>query len=170
MGADLSSRSVALILVETETGQSQALKVSVSDKIMNRHEIIRQLSASVGSWLAEKRPDVLYIEEPLVAGARNLQSSLKIAQVAGALLCLSAGMERVYLVPVSTWKKDTVGHGNATKPEVRAWVDQHYPSIASVCGLDQDLYDAAAVALYGQGCLARSDKLGSEFCAQSLAP
>ena len=169
MGADLSSRSMAFALLDTNTGLVVTKKASVLNTIMNRHRIINLLSNEVEVWLRESQADALYIEEPLVAGARNLQSSLKIAQVAGALLCLSAGMEQVYLVPVATWKKDVIGHGGAVKSEVCSWVAEHHPQVAAVCGLDQDLYDAAAIAFYGQGCLRRSGQLSGGLCEQPSA-
>jgi hypothetical protein len=54
---------------------------------------------------------------------------------------------------VSSWKKGTIGRGNATKDEVSAWLGEHHPKYARQCRGDQDLTDAAAIYLYGRAAL-----------------
>lgn len=90
---------------------------------------------------------VIYCEEPVVAGARNLRSTILIAETAGMILGMRA---RTVLVPVSSWKKSTVGKGNATKDEVAQWLREEHPGYASHCHGNQDLTDAAALCIYGQ--------------------
>jgi Holliday junction resolvasome RuvABC endonuclease subunit len=84
-----------------------------------------------------------YVEEPVVAGARNLRTSLRMAQVSGAILSVMSGE----LVPVSTWKKAVVGKGNATKDDVRAYL-QSQPEFKETHG-KQDWIDATCIRLYG---------------------
>ena len=85
-----------------------------------------------------------YIEEPVVAGARNLRTSLRIAQISGAVLSAVNGE----LVPVSTWKKEVVGKGNAKKEEIREWLktQPEYKYASS----SQDWIDATCLRLYGE--------------------
>lgn len=85
-----------------------------------------------------------FVEEPVVAGARNLRTSLRIAQISGAVLSAINGE----LVPVSTWKKAIVGKGNAKKEEVKAWLktQPEYDMAFS----SQDWIDATCLRLYGQ--------------------
>lgn len=138
------------------------VKHSVPEKHRkDRAHVARMLYALSVDSLANMRPLSCFIEEPLVAGARNLQSSLKIAQVCGVMLT-AAGMERVdtVLVPVSSWKKGTIGNGSTNKDGIRAWLDTKHPQVAQKCGHDQDLYDAACIALHGQGLLKRVGQLG----------
>jgi Holliday junction resolvasome RuvABC endonuclease subunit len=51
----------------------------------------------------------------------------------------------VFTVPSSAWKRRTVGVGNATKSQVRAWVDRLGVEVG-----DQDQADAVAIALAGR--------------------
>lgn len=85
-----------------------------------------------------------FVEEPVVAGARNLRTSLRIAQVSGAVLSAVEGE----LVPVSTWKKATVGSGNASKDDVRDWLSDK-PEY-SKAKESQDWIDATCLRLYGE--------------------
>jgi hypothetical protein len=86
----------------------------------------------------------IYCEEPVVAGRRNLRVTIQIAETVG--MVLSVGPP-VTLVPVSSWKKVTVGKGNATKDDVKAWFKQAYPE--SLQFGNQDVCDAAAIHAYG---------------------
>lgn len=87
-----------------------------------------------------------FIEEPVVAGARNLRSSLQIAQVAGAIMAAPIDS---YLVPVSSWKKEVVGKGNANKEQVSEWLKDNHPYLYSITGGKQDFVDATCIRLYG---------------------
>lgn len=156
---DLSSYSVAMVHLGDGV---RTLKFEVPTKYRKGRAYVASTLHDQAKWfLDEVGPAAVFIEEPVVAGARNLRSSLLIAQVCGAVL-VAAGMERVVrLTPVSSWKKETVGNGNAGKQDVRDWLDAAHPQVAAVCGHDQDLYDATCVALHGQGLLRRSDVLRS---------
>lgn len=160
VGADLSSRTAALVAL-TNLGQYvEHMKLEVDVKhTKNRALVCSTLARKTQHWLTHVQASHVFIEEPVVAGAMNIRSSLLIAQVCGAILT-AAGMERVVqLVPVSSWKKQTVGSGNANKDQVRAWLDEHHPQTAAQCRHDQDLYDAASVALYGQRLVWRGDDI-----------
>jgi hypothetical protein len=91
----------------------------------------------------------VFVEAPVLAGARNIQTTVRLAIVTGALGQALGGNAR--LVPVSSWKKAVVGHGNATKADVAEWLALHEEGLAALCGRDQDLVDATCVALYGAG-------------------
>lgn len=88
-----------------------------------------------------------WVEAPIVAGARNLQSSLKIAQVTGVV---QAGMYNVSEVAVGSWKKEVIGRGNANKEDVASWVKENYSHAYRTLGGIQDYIDAFCIALYGQ--------------------
>ena len=102
-------------------------------------------------WLDELiryDPDpVIYVEEPVLAGVRNIRTTIIIAESVGMILALHA---RVHVVPVDTWKKETVGKGGVSKDDVAKWLSEEYPEYAALCGHDQDLTDAAAIFVYGR--------------------
>lgn len=138
----------------------EAVKYEVSPKHRKDRAYVASTLFGQAKKFLDGLPCAVFIEEPVVAGARNIRSSLLIAQVCGVMLA-AAGMERVTrLVPVSTWKKETIGSGSADKQHVRDWLDRVHPQVASKCGHDQDLYDASCVALYGQAMLRRAEVLG----------
>lgn len=163
MGVDLSSRSLAMVLLDKSGHRIAFAKYKVPDKIKDRQQIAKSLFEDGLSFVSESYPDVVYIEEPVVAGKMNLRSSLLIAQICGVMMsvCAASGMEHVYLVPVSSWKKGSVGSGNADKQRVSTWLNENHPKIASICGRDQDLIDAACIAIYGQGLQCRLDAVRS---------
>lgn len=103
----------------------------------------------------------VFLEEPVVAGVRNLRTTIKIAETAGAVIAAACGAQGTYLVPVSSWKKGTHGSGNAGKSDVRTWLADHHPTLAAECGDDQDLVDAACVALHGRRLVERGHDIGT---------
>lgn len=98
--------------------------------------------------------DQVFIEEPPLAGSKNLRTFLKLAQVSGVL---GFGAHRsgavVTYVPVSTWKKEVIGAGGASKDVVAAWLSAFYPAHSQSCLGDQNYVDATCLALYGRSVL-----------------
>jgi hypothetical protein len=116
---------------------------------------------AIGRWAAEVIPvgAVVLLERALVAGARNLQSTIKVAETVGAVQAHLPG-RAVTLVAVSSWKKETLGHGGIDKPGIRKWIEARHPEIAAAClgpkgGWDIDKADAWCIALAGPGLAAR---------------
>lgn len=89
----------------------------------------------------------IYMEAPVVG--RNAYSTIVQAQVGGAVMAAIAktnlGLE---LVNVSSWKKQVVGKGNATKEEVADWLKTNWLDAYNKAAGDQDLIDAAAINRY----------------------
>lgn len=102
------------------------------------------ISAWCRMWTQDA--DMIFIEEPLVG--RNVRGSLQIAQTAGAVMSRNPD-KPIYLVPVSSWKKEVLGAGNADKSSVSTWLDSHHPAYAVRCGTNQDRIDAVCIGLYG---------------------
>lgn len=106
--------------------------------------------------------DSIWVEDALIGN--NQKYSLSIAEVKGAVLTMLGNL-RLYLgtdvrmVNVSTWKKEVVGHGNASKEWVKNYIDVTYPEYAPLCDGDQDRYDATCVGIYGLRITARSQDL-----------
>lgn len=91
-----------------------------------------------------------FIESPLV-GKGGVRSTLVQAFTSGAVqAALVEGGATVTMVNVGTWKLDVIGHGNATKDDVAEGVRLRWPAFVRSAGEDQDLLDAAAIALFGQ--------------------
>jgi Holliday junction resolvasome RuvABC endonuclease subunit len=108
------------------------------------------IQAAKSRWPDEET--LVFIEEPLVAGARNIRTALKMSQAVGAMVAgVGIYTDKCYLVPVSTWKKAVIGNGSASKEQVALWLSRHHPSYSSQCDGSQDLTDACCIARFGVG-------------------
>lgn len=89
-----------------------------------------------------------YYERPLLGRPHgNSRTAIGQGLSAGAVLSQLPGTLCV-IENSSTWKKELVGHGSADKGRCRAWLADHQPQIAEVVGEDEDLVDAACIALW----------------------
>lgn len=151
-GIDPASKKIAMFTGnDKDTGvcHREVLEVKRSDRNTELLALRRMLEHVIHYDNAET---VIYCEEPVVAGARNLRSTILIAETVGVVLALDA---RVHLVPVASWKKATVGNGHASKEDVTQWLTEEHPDYARECRdtlqrHSQDLRDAAALYVYGR--------------------
>lgn len=102
----------------------------------------------IGEWARRTIGDApeVYIEEPPLAGSRNVRTALQLAMTAGVIAsqCPSATF-----VPVASWKKKVVGKGNVDKSGVSEWLNLSHPDYFVQCAGDQNHVDATCIALYG---------------------
>jgi len=136
IGVDLGVRSVHV------STQSHCFTYA-ADKKLERYQQIQYIYESMYDRFLHDRI-YAFVEEPVVAGARNLRTSLQIAQISGAVLSVFDGT----LVPVSTWKKEIVGKGNATKDDIKEYLKTQ-PEYEFTKG-KQDWIDATCIRLYGE--------------------
>jgi Holliday junction resolvasome RuvABC endonuclease subunit len=101
--------------------------------------------------------DTVWVEDTLVGN--NIGYSIALAECKGAVMAGLAMHRDVRLVNVSSWKKAVVGRGNATKDQVKDYIGVSHGPYAPLCGDDQDLYDAACIALYGRQVVERVQQL-----------
>lgn len=138
-GIDPASKKIALF--GGDPLRAQVIKVPKTNRGDELYTLRDRLEQIIGP------DDTIYVEEPVLAGARNIRSTLLVAETVGMILSVS----RAKLVEVSTWKKSTVGKGNASKDDVRQWLEMAYPQYAEACDGDQDLIDAAGIFVHGRG-------------------
>lgn len=158
LGIDANSRKVAFFLL----GDTPATHVvQVSSKVRNHAVLFASIFTECHAFFTTLGENVeVFIEKPLMG--RNAHGTIFQAQTNGVVqaAALLAGMERVYEASVPSWKAH-IGNGRADKAYVKSWLRTNYPVLADHAGDDQDLTDAAAIALYGQGCIARGDLISS---------
>lgn len=144
-GVDLGVRSFyAAVILDS----GEHLVVShVIKKPKDRYEELKELSSVFRQLTTTEEDSRVFVEEPVVAGVRNLRTSLKIAQNAGAVFAGSSNPAT--FVPVSSWKKEIVGKGNAKKEEIAEFLKANHYEMWANCNNDQNLIDATCVALYG---------------------
>lgn len=141
VGIDLGVRTIHV------STPSKCFTITAEKKSERHTEIINLYTQFYHRVIGPKMMAKCFVEEPVVAGARNLRSSLQIAQVSGAILATPINS---YLVPVSTWKKEVVGKGNASKDEVAEWLLLNRPELYELTGGKQDHIDATCIRLYGE--------------------
>jgi len=104
---------------------------------------LAHLDAMVAALLADHAPDSAAVEEVFVNA--NPQSTLKLGQARGVVLCAAArGGIEIGEYAARLVKKAVVGTGNAEKAQVHAMVSRLLPG-AKIAGADAA--DALAVAI-----------------------
>lgn len=142
-GIDLGVRSLYIARID----DSGLALYSHNSLRIHKQERFVEL-AVLRQWLGTFTPEGRWlVEEPPLAGARNLQTFLHLSQVSGVVACCTPST----LVPVSSWKKGTVGNGSASKERVSGWLRTTHPTFFAACKEDQNFIDATCIALYGQG-------------------
>jgi len=131
--------------------------------ITNDDEILTFSWRSSGKWspqntmdahdwitttLGHLDPGIAWIEDPVVGV--NPHSTIVQAYTSGAAQAalLHLGWD-VRIVNVSTWKKQIIGSGSATKHDIGQFVEHHWPAAWGHVEGNADLIDASAICLYG---------------------
>lgn len=140
-GIDCSMRRIAVCCPEIEYVDGL--------KLPDKYDRFQSIQIIAG-WCAAKIPAAseVFIEAPILAGARNIKSTLKAAMTTGGIIG-ALRHATIHLVDVASWKKEVVGHGGADKDAVADWLAASAPSLSKACGGDQDLIDATCIALFG---------------------
>lgn len=141
-GIDLGVRSLYVARIEDGVLDLFSHKLRIHKQ--SRGQELLELS----NWLADiLGTGQVWIEEPPLAGARNLQTFLHLAQTSGVVGAVAG--DAAQYVPVSSWKKGTVGNGAASKELVANWLRRSFPIWHKSCEGDQNYIDATCIALYG---------------------
>lgn len=138
-GVDIGARRLAV--VDPATLTVLVYKVKATTPHTEVFELAEWFAANVDPAAS------VCIEAPIVGASGNAQVALRLAMTVGGLLGRHPGP--AFLIAPSTWKKEVVGHGHASKPDVRAWLEANHPALAAACENDQDAIDATCVALCG---------------------
>lgn len=150
VGIDPGMRRLTLYSSE---GMRDEVEVAKDERWNELRSLADYLRTALQNWNRMKTIQRIYCEEPVVAGARNIRTTIGIAETVG--MVLSCGLP-VTLVPVSSWKKEVIGNGSATKDQVREWYfGGHTPGVE----ITQDTCDAAAITEYGVRDMDRARRL-----------
>lgn len=93
--------------------------------------------------------DAVYMEAPVFSRAHD--ATVVQSYVSGIVQAVVSGAGcRIVLVNNMVWKKTVIGMGNAKKEDtIRVLTEQHGERLVRLCGTDNDLWDAAGLALFG---------------------
>lgn len=154
VGIDPSSRKIAAVVNRPSTNFLWTYEVKQGEL---RPQACNEIFEASSKFFSTLEPEaVVWVEEPVVG--KNRRAAILQGQIHGVVLtaALQSEITSVYSVSNTAWKKETVGSGSASKQRCREWLVSEYPVLASDCGDDIDLIDAACVAVYGRGVLARA--------------
>jgi hypothetical protein len=156
-GVDLGTRRIALSCPALDFVAVHSVRDTGKHKV-ELEDAGRQLgewaAAVIGhhyhweEWVAN--PPEFYAEHPfagfLPGGKRNIRTAIGQGITAGGVLALLPGT--CHLIDQSQWKKELIGDGNASKDDIRAWLENSHPALAALCEQDQDAVDATCIALW----------------------
>lgn len=134
--ADCDSDSIEVSTLITHTVEREGARLGLLD---------RQLRIFARQWAETYPPEVAWIEQPSGRWA-NLGLTYAVGVMQAALFETLA--VPVWTIPSSTWKARTTGRGNATKPQIAAWVERRGWAFDG-----QDEADAIGVAAAGRAML-----------------
>lgn len=156
LGIDPSSTRLAFVGIDRE-GSWEYAKPLVKGEFPARAKSAYDVTDALLGKVATEDDRFAFVEAPIVGMTRNIRTTIAQATTSGGLhvALLNWGFH-VTLVAPTSWKKEVVGWGNASKEEVAAAVYDLWPEFYEDHPKDQDLLDAAAIALYGQKVIRRS--------------
>lgn len=161
-GVDLGTRRIALACPEAFFVWSANIDTArgrreFPDEIAAGAELGRQSLEAIAQF--GYTGHVFYYERPLAGflpgGKRNIRTAVGQGLSAGAALTFLPG-ERRQITSASEWKKELCGNGSAKPADYRRWLEEHQPSLAALCGQDEDRSAAFCIGLYGAGLASRS--------------
>ena len=154
VGIDASSTHIAFVALhgtEFHVTVSKNLGKSGPEACRNAWELTLKMIGDLEKWAgnAGTAPHAFY--ELPVLGRGGFRSTIVQCFTSGAVQ--GALYERkcpTYPVNVSSWKKAVVGKGNADKGQVGEFLRHRWGALYSAASGNQDVYDAACIALYGR--------------------
>jgi Holliday junction resolvasome RuvABC endonuclease subunit len=158
VGIDLGVHKIAMYCI-TE-GEREAWSYEAPHP--HRDLQLLELGAMAHDFALLHGADTVWIEKVIIGN--NRKYSIGLAETMGAVLSdlgqvrLHNGLD-IRTVDNKAWKKALIGNGNASKEQIRDYIDVAQSAYAPLCGDDQDLYDACCIALYGRLIMDRATHL-----------
>ena len=157
VGIDPSTKRLAMVAGEPGGRYHADLATLNTGKDIYGPDVAGRAYEATYRFLKSLDGPEVYLEAPAALKV-GIQSTLLQGYVSGAIQAAAANLEvRLHLIAPAHWKAQVIGHGNATKDGVRAWITTAWPEAAVQ---SQDLIDAAALAVYGGTRERRTARLG----------
>lgn len=153
IGIDPSSLTIA-VAVSTAAGK---VRFTAKDDLRKRGsawdpqkaiEVLRVVDTMLCDTIGLGDEDAVYLEAPVMG--RSVLPTIVQSYVSGIIQAVvSSAGSRIILVNNKQWKKTVVGNGNAKKEQTIEALRERQPGIERLCRDDDDLYDAAGLAMFG---------------------
>lgn len=147
-GIDVSTQYIAIGIVGQDRAQANRVKLEKLEHPAERLHMARRRILSFTKALASHFPPALvYVERPTGHRDRTPLILVQMAAVAQCAVYDALADHFVQPVPVrevavASWKKRSVGFGNASKDQVMAWCREQF----GYRGSSQDEADSMAIA------------------------
>jgi Holliday junction resolvasome RuvABC endonuclease subunit len=159
IGCDPDSKHFSVIITKDDRLVGVRQKRLPDNVPMSRRcYVVMKWVRSVVREYAKEGCDVhFYIEAPFVS-PKFLKAVIPLARLNGAALAgaLDGGAVTSQDIVIQSWKKETVGNGNASKPQIKEWCRECWPIVFEKADGRQDLMDAAGINRYGAKLLERT--------------
>lgn len=150
-GVDPALHSVAFAFAPVDGGKTIVETLDVKTGL-REGERLAHIWCRVVQFAGEHRheflPDVVWVEQP--TGTYPNPGLMYATGVIQAALQAVLGVP-VWTIPTGTWKKNTLGYGNASKEQVAAWVQAQGGDFSSQDEADAFCIAAAGRAMFLQG-------------------
>lgn len=159
IGVDLGTRRVALacpqygLVFRTDLENARGRRDYPDEAEVGR-ALGAQCRTTVMLWVSQGLPVLgleFWFERPLAGflagGKRNVRTAVGQGLSGGALVGQLPGSLH-QIDSASTWKKELIGDGHAKPADYRAWLEAHHPTLAALCGSDEDLAAATCIGLW----------------------
>jgi Holliday junction resolvasome RuvABC endonuclease subunit len=119
-GIDLSAQAIDAVFLDLDSDAATWTRYPLKgpgdsfDACRRVHEVL-----PFRSWWGDNGVIAIGFERPFMKGQRATRS---LSRIQGAVLACLPSQMLVTELSVGTWKKATVGNGNATKDDVARWV------------------------------------------------
>jgi hypothetical protein len=148
LGVDVSTRALAIAGIRDDDRRSIVTrKLELNPKARGARRLVAARTvahAALGGHATEAC--VIAIEVPIIGGRANNKELLAVAYVVVEAAQAACPNAIVMDVPLSTWRKHVLGHGNADKAAALA-----YGTELGYTDGDDDVAEALCVAEYGWG-------------------
>ena len=139
-GVDIGVRSVYAARIDSTLQLYSFVLKRGLDRALELNQIAEWIDRTIS------KDEQVFIEEPPLAGSRNVRTALQLAMTAGAV---ASKLPHAEFVPVASWKKKVIGRGNVDKTGVSQWLNLSHPDYFVSCAGDQNHIDATCIAIYG---------------------
>lgn len=141
-GIDPDTKSIAVVIIEDGKTNIVHLKAK-GRKAEDRFRFLVSAFADLIFGGILDKVDFTFVEQPVMV--RNPKAVRDQAFVVGAIRAILG--DKHSLVDNTVWKKGVIGNGMATKEEIKEFIVGAFPDLGD--SHDQDVYDAAGIALFG---------------------
>lgn len=141
-GLDVSTKAISVVLLREDGGLAGSCEFPLPDlKKLDGNQALRvRMVLRTGLRVYLSGSSRVYIEQPM---GRFVGSIAKVERIVGACITCVPATAEAHIIDPQDWRRVNGLASKASKADVEAFIDYHYPELK---GKSEDIHDAAAVA------------------------